>query len=142
MNTLSNAAVSAGNCYRALDSLIDDFERMKAEDPNGIHLFERFLILHREFYENIIFLTSEETWRIDKEFEKEVLEEYQKLSEIIQSLKEEKWFLEALKTKFTGKTNTMAEYFAHCVDAIINWYGVDPDNNEIFFVYDECEVQP
>jgi hypothetical protein len=61
MNNLSDAAVSAGNCYRALDKLIDDFERMKAEDPNRINLLERFVILHREFYENIIILTSEDT---------------------------------------------------------------------------------
>jgi hypothetical protein len=61
MNSLSDAAVSAGNCYRALELLIVEFERISAEDPRGINLFDRFLILHREFYDNIIILTSEDS---------------------------------------------------------------------------------
>jgi len=61
MNYLSDAALSAGNCYRAIDSLIDEFERISPEDPRGINLFDRFLMLHREFYENIIILTSEDS---------------------------------------------------------------------------------
>ena len=139
MNSLSDAAVSAGNCYRALELLIGEFERISAEDPRGINLFDRFLILHREFYDNIIILTSEDSWEIDREFEQEVLEEYRKLSEIVQSLKNEKWFLQELAIKLTWRTNAMADYFARCVDDILNWYGIDPDSNEIFIICDEWE---
>lgn len=142
MNSLSDAAVSAGNCYRALEMLMNEFERISAEDPRWINLFDRFLTLHREFYDNIILLTSEDSGEIDKEFEMEVLEEYRKLGEMVQSLKKEKWFFEGLAIRFTGNTNTMADYFAHCVEDIFTWYGIDPDNNEIFFVCEEWEELP
>ena len=59
MNTMDQVAVSAGNCYRAIDALVDEFDRISPDNPLGIDLFDRFLSLHSEFYGHIITLTSE-----------------------------------------------------------------------------------
>lgn len=81
-------------------------------------------------------LTSEDTWIIDEDFKKEVQDEAQRLKTVIEYLKNEKWFLEALTGKVVWRSNQMADIFAQCVADILEWYEVDSKTNEIFFVND------
>lgn len=129
-------AVDAGNCYRAMSLVVEELETISPENPQGIKVFERFLSLHREFYDHVIALTSEESWIVDEDFKNEVQEEVDKLNAVVQYLKKEKWLLDALTGKVIWRSNQMADYFARCVADIFDWYGVDEKTNEIFFVMD------
>ncbi|MBC7498468.1 hypothetical protein H7170_02380 [Candidatus Gracilibacteria bacterium] len=113
-----------------------EFERIESENPRGIELFERFLMLHSEFYGHILTLTSEESGEVDGDFREEILEESQRLKEVVHHIKKERGFLEALTGRVIGRSNRMADYFARCVADIFEGYDIDPQTNEIFFIYD------
>lgn len=134
MNNSNDIAISAANCYRAIDALLDDLEQIDPTNPEGIIHFERFCTLHKEFYEHIIHLNLIETWNIDAEFEREVDKEIENLKIVLDYLKRDSLSLREFTGKITGRTNKIAENFACCVDTIFQWYAIDPDTNEIVYV--------
>lgn len=133
---MNEVAISAGNTFRAIDALVDELDRISPNNPRSIDLFDRFLVLHSDFYGYILTLTAEESWEVDEDLRSDVSNESQRLREIVQYLKKEKWFLEALTGKVVWRSNQMADYFARCVADIFEWYGIDAKTNEIFFIMD------
>lgn len=133
---MTDVAVSAGNSFRAIDALVDDLKSIPTDSPRSLGLIERFVQLHREFYRDIIILMAEESWEVDTEFREQVEEEEQRLREVVQYIKKERWFLGELVGNATWKLDKLSDYFAQCVDDIFEWYGVDDKTNEIYWVYE------
>jgi hypothetical protein len=131
------SAIEAAQCYRALDATLQEFERILPENPNWYNIIERFVNLHKDFYTHIVNLTSEESWIIDREFMEEVKDEEQKLREMLKYIQREKWFLEKMIWSAWRRTEYWSTFFATCVEDIFEWYAIDSETNEIFFVLDE-----
>jgi hypothetical protein len=134
MSEFARIAIDAAQDYRCISALIDEMECAWDNPKVALSQTERFITLHKSFYEKIIQLTTEWWVPVDDEFVQDVAHESTILQQLIERIR---WKERSLLERITGPSLTsLQDHYSDIVECLLDSYGIDPQTHEIFFVED------